>query len=367
MYGAVLGAFAISMPKPTSPGKTIDHGEVDVLIPAGEPEPEPESKAPRERRLAKLVKDVVLVPVTKEVPVTKDPLAPFYQEDVDPAAAPQNDISHRTQVPSIGGPEPEPAAPSPSPEPEPPASLTEQYMRRELSEPQPAPVASPSHKLTSSNSRQLPNLPQAALRLGDLVDQVAPQLARTSSGAVVVDNMVEGFVRTMKRELRRMPSQALPALRNVVRFRDHHSFDMEQNCPADIRRVFGHLKERFGEEYALVHPTPPARTASLLTMIFCWPQHIIFTIRTAEELHRAWHMTLLTSKLMSHLKNKFKLRMTWELGVLRLKFRIEDGDYELHRKVPYDYDSEFQDKYMRVATALINGMPSDPPLLLRLH
>lgn len=28
----------------------------------------------------------------------------------------------------------------------------------------------------------------------------------------------------------------------------------------------------------------------------------------------------------------------WELGVLRLKFRIEDGDYELHRKVPYDYE-----------------------------
>jgi hypothetical protein len=34
---------------------------------------------------------------------------------------------------------------------------------------------------------------------------------------------------------------------------------------------------------------------------------------------------------------------------------MEDGDYELHRKVPYDYDSEFQDKYMRVASALIQG------------
>lgn len=74
---------------------------------------------------------------------------------------------------------------------------------------------------------------------------------------------------------------------------------------------------------------------------------------------------------------------------MRLKFRVEDGGYELHRKVhcfcfcfwvrmmqvvsivnnpanfhlrrghcvnikvPYDYDSEFQDKYMRIATAVI--------------
>lgn len=73
------------------------------------------------------------------------------------------------------------------------------------------------------------------------------------------------------------------------------------------------------------------------------------------------------------LKEKFGLRMTWELGVTKLKFRIEvrscligrrrarlqrqrmfhshtctcivgqDGRHELHRKVPYDYDSEFQD------------------------
>ena len=58
---------------------------------------------------------------------------------------------------------------------------------------------------------------------------------------------------------------------------------------------------------------------------------------------------------MEQLRTSFGLRMSWELGVLRLKFRIEDGDYELHRKVPYDYDSEYQDKYMRVATALIQG------------
>ena len=64
-------------------------------------------------------------------------------------------------------------------------------------------------------------------------------------------------------------------------------------------------------------------------------------------------MTLLTSKIMQQLKDTFGLRMTWELGVLRLKFRIEDGDYEIHRKVPYDYDSEFQDKFMRIANAVI--------------
>ena len=123
------------------------------------------------------------------------------------------------------------------------------------------------------------------------------------------------------------------SVRKLVQLRDGHIFDMSQ-LDSDIQRVFGHLKERFGEEYAL---------------------HIVFTIRTAEELHRAWHMTLLTTKLMQQLKETFNLVMTWELGVLRLKFRVEDGDYELHRKVPYDYDSEFQDKYTRIATALIQG------------
>lgn len=49
------------------------------------------------------------------------------------------------------------------------------------------------------------------------------------------------------------------------------------------------------------------------------------------------------------------MRMTWNLGVVKLKFRVEDGGYELHRKVPYDYDSEYQDIYMRIAVALIEG------------
>lgn len=47
--------------------------------------------------------------------------------------------------------------------------------------------------------------------------------------------------------------------------------------------------------------------------------------------------------------------MTWTLGVFRLSFRIEDGGNELYRKVPYDYDSEFQDIYMRIAIALMDG------------
>ena len=34
---------------------------------------------------------------------------------------------------------------------------------------------------------------------------------------------------------------------------------------------------------------------------------------------------------------------------------MEDGSFELHRKVPYDYDSEFQDIYMRIAVALVEG------------
>jgi len=98
--------------------------------------------------------------------------------------------------------------------------------------------------------------------------------------------------------------------------------------------VYGHLAEKFGEEYGLI---------------------FVFTVRTAVELHRAWHMTLLTSKILQQIKDKFQMRMTWNLGVIRLKFRVEDGGFELHRKVPYDYDSEFQDLYVKIAVALIEG------------
>jgi len=102
--------------------------------------------------------------------------------------------------------------------------------------------------------------------------------------------------------------------------------------PKDLLRVYYKLKEEFGEDYALV---------------------FVFSVRTGSELHRAWHMTLLTSKILQQIKDKYQMRMTWELGVIKLKFRVEDGGYELHRKVPYDYDSEFQDLYMKIAVALI--------------
>jgi len=113
----------------------------------------------------------------------------------------------------------------------------------------------------------------------------------------------------------------------------HRVFDVT-TLPADMLRVFRRLESDFGEEYALL---------------------FIFTMRTAVELHRAWNMTLLTNNILQQIKDEFGLRMTWNLGVVRLKFRVEDGGYELHRKVPYDYDSEYQDIYYRIAMALIEG------------
>lgn len=105
-------------------------------------------------------------------------------------------------------------------------------------------------------------------------------------------------------------------------------FDVN-TLPADMRRVYGHLAEKFGEEYGLL---------------------FIFMMRTAIELHRAWHMTLLTSNILQQIKDEFGLRTSWNLGVVRLKFRVEDGGYELHRKVPYDYDSEFQVRHISLFT-----------------
>lgn len=146
--------------------------------------------------------------------------------------------------------------------------------------------------------------------------------------------MLEDEREKKRRVLFHSPSgDAFPSAFPGLTFRNAYEFDMGQ-LPTDLQRVCGHLAERRGEEYAM---------------------HVAFTVRTAVELHRAWHMTLLTSKLLQQLKDRFDLRMTWTLGVLRLKFRVEDGDYELHRKVPYDYDSEFQDKYARIAVALMEG------------
>ena len=47
--------------------------------------------------------------------------------------------------------------------------------------------------------------------------------------------------------------------------------------------------------------------------------------------------------------------MNWDLGVLSLVFTVEEGTYKLRRRVPYDFDSEFQDIYHRIAVALVNG------------
>jgi len=122
------------------------------------------------------------------------------------------------------------------------------------------------------------------------------------------------------------------SIRQQITFSDQ-KFDVK-SLPIDMQRVVSHLTKDFGEEYALT---------------------FAFMVRTASELHRAWHMTLLTSKILQQVKDRFKIRTTWELGVIKLKFRVEDGRYELHRKVPYDYDSEFQDIYAKIAVALVDG------------
>jgi len=122
------------------------------------------------------------------------------------------------------------------------------------------------------------------------------------------------------------------AVRHIVK-RHQQKYDISM-LPADLQRVYTHLKKMHGEEYALT---------------------FIFIFQTAVELHRAWHMTLLTSKILQQVKDKLGMRMTWELGVFKLKFRVEEGTFEIHRKVPYDYDSEYQDIYMRIAVALSDG------------
>lgn len=114
------------------------------------------------------------------------------------------------------------------------------------------------------------------------------------------------------------------SIRDLVTISDK-KFDVT-TIPEDMQRVYGHLKDKYGEEYGL---------------------YFVFTMRTAIELHRAWHMTLLTSKILQQIKDKFGLRMTWELGVVKLTFRVDDGGYELHRKVPYDYDSEYQGEFQQ--------------------
>ena len=72
-------------------------------------------------------------------------------------------------------------------------------------------------------------------------------------------------------------------------------FDMTQ-LPDDMQRVKTYLQELHNEHYAL---------------------RVIFVMQSAIHLHRAWNMTPLTNNIMRELKNKFNLRMTWELGTFR--------------------------------------------------
>ena len=100
------------------------------------------------------------------------------------------------------------------------------------------------------------------------------------------------------------------SIRAAVTFSDR-KFDVT-TLPADLQRVYHRLVADHDEDYALT---------------------FVFIVRTAVELHRAWHMTLLTSKILQMVKTKFDIRCTWNLGVVKLIFRVDDGGFELHRKV----------------------------------
>ena len=71
------------------------------------------------------------------------------------------------------------------------------------------------------------------------------------------------------------PNDSFPSLRTAVA-RSHRTFDVN-HLPLDLQRVVADLTEKYDRKYALC---------------------VAFTIRTAVELHRGWHMTLLTSKIM---------------------------------------------------------------------
>ena len=86
------------------------------------------------------------------------------------------------------------------------------------------------------------------------------------------------------------------SIRKLVTFRTDRKFDI---LPADMQRVLKSLTKAHGEDCALT---------------------VIFTIKCAVGLHRAWHMTLLTAKILQQLKERFRfrLRLTWNLGVFAL-------------------------------------------------
>ena len=76
---------------------------------------------------------------------------------------------------------------------------------------------------------------------------------------------------------------SFPSLRTAVA-RSHRTFDVN-HLPLDLQRVVVDLTEKYDRAYAL---------------------RVAFTIRTAVELHRGWHMTLLTSKIMQQLKGPLR-------------------------------------------------------------
>ena len=130
----------------------------------------------------------------------------------------------------------------------------------------------------------------------------------------------------MKTDIQQQP------IRQIVTFSERH-FDV-MTLPEDKQRVYNHINEHFGEECDLF---------------------FVFNMRTAVELHQAWHIVLYTSKILQGINYKFGIRMTWNLGVTKLMIRVEDGGFQINQKVPYDYDSEYKDIYMRIALALIEG------------
>ena len=72
-----------------------------------------------------------------------------------------------------------------------------------------------------------------------------------------------------------MPKEDFGFSREIT-FNDKRRF-VVGTLPPDLLRVYLKLKADFGEDYAL---------------------KFVFIFRTAVELHRAWHMTLLTSKIL---------------------------------------------------------------------
>jgi hypothetical protein len=116
-------------------------------------------------------------------------------------------------------------------------------------------------------------------------------------------------------------------------------------------------------EYGKLFPKSFYACSALWSLLYCFRKllqkesnNYIFMYDThLTRVCVSFFQTLLTNSILQQIKETFNMRMTWHLGVFRLMFSVEDGAYELYRRVPYDYDSEFQDIYYRIAMALIEG------------